>query len=258
MKISLFLFLLLRIAATEIFDDSGNVFVNQNQKELYWQRMNRFRNENESISEGSVVFLGNSIIEAYRLDKYFPGIKIYNRGITGDRIGVGREGGVLKRLRESCFRLKPSKIFLMIGINDIGDRYKPVQEIAQGYDLLVKSIFDSLPEVSLFVHSVLPTGGIYSGLNPSIDSLNYFLREIVDSRDREKSIYYIDLHSLFSDSAGNLRRELTIEGLHLKECAYHIWTSAIWDLVYSRQSISIQITIDELDSIFSDTCRSSD
>ncbi|MBN1619584.1 hypothetical protein JW890_02570 [candidate division WOR-3 bacterium] len=259
MKISPFVFLIFFTSLfSDVTDDSGNVFVNQNQRDLFWQRIIRFRSENDSVSQGGVVFLGNSIIEAYNLKKHFPGVTSYNRGITGDRIGIDRDGGVLKRLRESCFKLKPSKIFLMIGINDIGDRNRSATEIAGGYKLLVKTIYDSMPGVSLFVHSVLPTGGVYSRLNPSIDSLNLLLKELVDSLDAEKPIYYIDLHKIFTDTTGKIRRDLTIEGLHLKECAYDVWTSVIWDLVYSGQTISIQITLSEPDSLPSDTTGSSD
>lgn len=259
LKISLiFILVFLRASISDISDDSGNVFVNQNQKNLFWQRIIRFRSENDSVSQGGIVFLGNSIIEAYQVNRYFPGVAVYNRGITGDRIGIGREGGILKRLRESCFKLKPSKIFMMIGINDIGDRYKSVAEIADGYRLLVKTIYDSLPDVTLFVHSILPTGGVYSRLNPAIDSLNGLLKEIVDSLDSEKSVYYIDLHGIFADSTGKIKRELTVEGLHLKECAYELWTSVIWDLVYSGQCISINITLDESDPLSADSFQSSD
>ena len=64
-----------------------------------------------------MVFLGNSIIEGFDLGFYFPDHQTINRGIVGDHLD-----GLIERLDNSAVALKPEKLFLMIGINDIGDQ----------------------------------------------------------------------------------------------------------------------------------------
>jgi len=240
--INTILILLLFSVINDVQDDSGNYFVNESQRQMFWQKMNSFNNDQD---KSGIVFIGNSLIEAFQLHEFFPGLDIKNRGITGDRIGIDKDGGILKRLNLSCYRLNPKKIFLMIGINDIGDRRRPVNELYSGYREIVKNIYDSLPSVSLFIHSILPTSGVYSRLNPTIDSFNELLISMVDSLENDYNILYIDLHSLFSDEEGKLRRELTIEGLHLKDATYQIWADAIWDLVYLGENLQIPVTFED-------------
>lgn len=236
------IFLLGGLFLGDVSDSSGNQFVNQQQRQFYLQKVYQFRRENEDIAPGGVVFIGNSIIEAFDLEQYFPGVYAVNRGITGDRIGLGTDGGILKRMNESCYALKPSKVFIMVGINDLGDRRRAVEELGEGYGKIVKCILDSFPDIEIYVHSILPTGGVYSRLNPAIDSLNTILQNLCDSLYLQHyQIKYIDLHQQFSNEQGKIKPELTIEGLHLKNIAYQLWADYIFNYVYSGQCYQIPI-----------------
>ena len=57
-----------------------------------------------------------SIAQRFDLEVFFPHWPGINRGISGDHID-----GVIERLSNSAIELKPEKIFLLIGINDVGD-----------------------------------------------------------------------------------------------------------------------------------------
>ena len=63
---------------------------------------------------GGIVFLGDSITEFLNVDEFLPSYHIIKRGIAGDTTS-----GVLRRLGE-VIALKPRKLFLLIGTNDIG------------------------------------------------------------------------------------------------------------------------------------------
>lgn len=60
-----------------------------------------------------IVFLGDSITEKIDWKELFSKNNILNRGIGSDTIS-----GLINRT-DSIVKLKPSKVFLMIGINDI-------------------------------------------------------------------------------------------------------------------------------------------
>ncbi len=231
--VCLFSFILIFINFFSVIEDEyGNQFFCQEQCDIYYGRIEVFLAENCSITPGGIVFIGNSIIQGFPLDKYFPEANVYNRGIVADKIGIGNDAGVLKRLRESCYDLQPSIVFIMIGINDVADGRRSAKTIAQGVEQIVKNIFDKYPMSEIYVHSILPIQGNLSRLNPSIDSVNTYLQEMVDMISVLYFIRFIDLHMLFADDYGRLFEELTWDGIHLNSKGYDIWAEFISTLIY--------------------------
>jgi lysophospholipase L1-like esterase len=66
----------------------------------------------------SIVFLGDSITEAFPFDVLLKDYQIVNKGVSGDRTDV-----VLARLDKDVIQLKPSAVFVLVGINDIASFY---------------------------------------------------------------------------------------------------------------------------------------
>ena len=94
-----------------------------------------FSLENANYSKGQIIFIGDSITDGYPLDSYYGdlNLKTYNRGIGGDRTS-----GVYRRLKVSLYDLKPTKVILMIGINDINSG-ETNDEIIANYSQITKS-----------------------------------------------------------------------------------------------------------------------
>ena len=82
----------------------------------YEKKCNVYEIENANFSHGQIVFIGDSITDGCALNDYYKNLPlaVYNRGIGGDTTS-----GVLERLKLSLFDIKPSKIVMLIGINDI-------------------------------------------------------------------------------------------------------------------------------------------
>ena len=70
----------------------------------------------------ALVFLGDSITQGWGDDigGKFPGVKVANRGISGDT-----SRGVLIRLKEDVLDLHPSGVVLLIGTNDLEEGADP-------------------------------------------------------------------------------------------------------------------------------------
>ena len=70
----------------------------------------------------AVVFLGDSITQEWGdgLNAAFPGVKLVNRGISGDTTR-----GVLIRLEEDVLALRPAAVVLLIGTNDLEEGAPP-------------------------------------------------------------------------------------------------------------------------------------
>src|SRR5690606_19998654 len=79
---------------------------------VYYPMLESF--EYHRIHEGDVVFIGNSITFWADWPVLLNDCDVKNRGIPGDN-----SFGLKERLYEIT-RAKPAKIFIMIGINDLG------------------------------------------------------------------------------------------------------------------------------------------
>jgi len=188
----------------------------------YYNRVDQFKKENASLK--NIVLLGDSLTEGFDVKKYFPDHRVLNRGIVADHVGTG-ERGVLKRLDSSVFDCNPSHVFLLIGVNDLGDDNSPeaVLKISECYKKICEKILKKEPEVKLVLQACLPTGRKYARLNDSITELNKNIKKIAG----ELGLEYIDLHKLMRDENGELKEEYTREGLHLKPEAYEVWRKAL-------------------------------
>lgn len=196
-------------------------------KKHYDERIATFEKENQSLK--NIVFLGDSLTEGFDLKQYFPGMRTLNRGIVADHIGVQGKRGVLQRLDVSVFDCNPSIVFLMIGVNDLADEDHDFTQLVAGYREIIQKIKNRMPDVSIVMQSCLPTRGKYQRLNPLILQFNEKIKKIA----QEHACTYLDLHPLFGNEKGELREELTRDGVHLTKKGYDIWASAVKKLLSS-------------------------
>ena len=180
----------------------------------------------QSVSGRPVVLLGDSLTEGFDAAKYFPGHPVFNRGISSDVIGnglaPGDNRGVLQRLDCSVFPCPAADVFILIGINDLGDGHR-LDLMEQGYRELLQRLHTVAPGARLHVESLLPTRVPYARHNENIRLFNERLRHLAVEFHAD----YLDLHALLVDDHGQLKAECTREGLHLNDRGYQIWQSAI-------------------------------
>ena len=180
------------------------------------QRLAQFAKE--PIVTGRIIFLGNSITEMGDWKKLLNDSTVINRGIGGDITY-----GVLKRLKDITDRY-PSKVFILLGINDIGKDIPDVV-IASNYLKIVNEIHDKCPKTIIYVQSVLPINPGLPHFPQHYDKQEHILtlNKLLALHAKEGNYTYIDIFHLFADADGNLISQYTYEGLHLKPPAYPIW-----------------------------------
>jgi len=181
---------------------------------------NAFIELNKCSKPGGIVFLGDSITDFFRLNEFFHGVYVINRGIGGDTTD-----GVLKRLSESVFELSPSKVFILIGTNDIGEN-RSESHIIRNIAEIIDRIRERCPKAKIYLQSIYPVSNakdkkinkyiVGRRNNEKIRRVNEGLKRLAE----EKGIEYIDVHSHLTDDKGNLRLEYTVEGLHLTVSGY--------------------------------------
>lgn len=176
-----------------------------------------------TITEGSIVFLGDSIIDGASWAELFQSTEYVNRGIPGDN-----SKGVLNRL-DDIVESHPSKVFAMIGVNDLhadGD----YEELLRNYKAIIDRIKNESPETEIYVHSILPyypekyeLANTTKMSNELIETTNIELKKLSE----EKGTNFIDLFSSLASDSKELNPDYTYDGLHLNGEAYMIWKNEL-------------------------------
>ena len=184
--------------------------------EFYYQRESLF---NElPVDSTNIVMLGNSLTNGAEWHELFANPKVINRGITGDTAQ-----GILDRM-EPIISGNPAKIFLLTGANDIS-HHLTADSISTAIVELVQYIRRNTPDTKVYVQSVLPINNEFGryknmiGKEPVVSDVNKMLQEKLKDYD----VVWLNVNPLFADENGNLRKDLTNDGLHLLGPAYIMW-----------------------------------
>ena len=183
------------------------------------RRLSQF--SNLPISSDSVVFLGDSLIDEGRWEELFPGHKTLNRGVLADSTEH-----VLARL-DQITKGKPSKIFLMVGTNDLKSGTKK-KAILTNYRKILDSIKTQSKDTKVFVHSLLPRKAKFRG---RIENINGNLRELAN----QFGFTFIDLYPAFLDGDGSIKDAYSNDDLHLLGGGYLKWKELIEKYVISEK-----------------------
>lgn len=187
---------------------------------FYHQRASLF--DALGVDSTSVVFFGNSITNGCEWSELLGMPNAVNRGISGDIVQ-----GLIDRT-EAVTKGQPAKIFIMIGVNDLSHHVAP-DSISRATEILIDKIQAQSPRTEIYLQSMLPFNmnfGMYKGLIGHEKDV-VIGNELNKAMAARKGITYIDLYSLMVGEDGNLRPELTNDGLHLLAPAYLIWRDAL-------------------------------
>ena len=197
----------------------------------YDQKCDMFALENMNFSHGQIAFIGDSLTDGCALDHYYTDLPLaaYNRGIGGDTTA-----GVLERLKVSLFDIKPSKIVLLIGGNDVNGRRENA-DILKNYEEILKEISLNLPDTQVFCISILPMNKVvenYASIDvdrsmAAVKVLNPEIKSLAEKYGYE----FVDLFSDFADSDGYLQIDLTPDGIHLNHEGYLKYSKIIEPLL---------------------------
>jgi lysophospholipase L1-like esterase len=179
------------------------------------RRLSQF--EALSATHAAVVFVGDSITEGGLWSEWLPGVDVINRGISGNTTQ-----DILDRMPH-IVSVRPDKLFLMIGVNDLNKRLGAAVAL-RNYIALFDLIDAQLPNTEVYIQSVLPVNAVWPLIdNTHIPTLNAALARHAD----ERGYRYIDLHSVFADAEGALKPDLSNDGIHLLAPGYRLWRSQI-------------------------------
>ena len=183
------------------------------------------------------MFAGDSITENYKVGEFYAdytartGQLIYNRGIGGDT-----SGELLARW-DDVLALRPSRLVLLIGTNDLARGIAPEVVAGNVRDMVVRARA-AAPDAVIVLQAVYPINpGLTSGIgrlvlkgrkNPeTIAALNDLLRRVAQDHD----VRWLDLTPDLADATGALNPAYSYDGLHLNTAGYEVVTPRVLPLL---------------------------
>jgi lysophospholipase L1-like esterase len=170
--------------------------------------------------QGAVVFLGDSITQqwGWGLNAVFPGVKIANRGISGDTTR-----GLLIRLKEDVLDLNPRAVVLLIGTNDLEEKATP-ETIDSDFRLLVATLKAHNPKMPIIACLVMPSSTAMRRPAEEIKKINALRLAAIKG---DPQVIPLDTWTLFADPAGEPIQDEFPDLLHPNDYGYVKFAAAL-------------------------------
>ncbi len=160
--------------------------------------------------KGKATFLAKESISVYtmydrKLDFHTPGEQ--DQSLT-----------VLEALMTKQYR----KVYLSVGVNELG--IPDTAEFYQRYREAVAVIRQLQPDAIIYIEGIMHVTESKARSDDAFNNVNIVQRNTaIATLANGHDIFYIDMNSAVCDENGNLRTELTADGVHLKGSAYSLW-----------------------------------
>ena len=130
--------------------------------------------------------------------------------------------GTSKSLWEVLEEKQYAKIYIMVGINEIGIGNS--EYFKDAYSQVVDRIREAEPHALVFINSIMHVSksksdndGLYN--NSNINARNDAIASLAD----DINIFYLNINEAVDDENGALRADLTFDDIHLRGSSYEPW-----------------------------------
>lgn len=168
----------------------------------------------------AVVFLGDSITQGWGDDLHgsFPGMKVANRGISGDTTR-----GMLIRLEKDVLTLNPACVVMLMGTNDLEENAEP-QVISDNVRLIIDKLKRHNAEMPIVLCQVFPSSESKKRPADKIKQINQLTARAVKG---DPQITVLDTWTLFANEMGDAKAEEMPDLLHPNEVGYAKWAGGL-------------------------------
>jgi lysophospholipase L1-like esterase len=185
-----------------------------------WRERRSAWAKNREQDRNAVVFLGDSITQGWGggLGAAFPGVKVANRGISGDTTR-----GVLIRLQDDVLALDPAAVVLLIGTNDLEEKATP-ETITGNLKLILAAMKRHDPKMPVILCQVFPSSASMRRPADQIRAINALYLAAVKN---DPQVIVLDTWTLFADANGDAPKAEFPDLLHPNEAGYAKWAAAL-------------------------------
>jgi lysophospholipase L1-like esterase len=194
-----------------------------------WAYLDKFKEENYKITslpfeEKRIVFFGDSITAGWKTHdpEFFGNKKHINRGINGQTTSQ-----MLLRFRPDVIELKPEKVIILAGTNDIAGNSGPTSLQTILGNLISMCELAKANNIKPILCSILPAFDYpwRKGMKPAekIKTLNTLILQYATVNN----ISYIDYYSVMVDEQKGLKLIYSDDGVHPNQNGYIIMKSIV-------------------------------
>ena len=182
----------------------------------------------EKVVDNNYLFLGDSITEQYDLKEYYEDYPVVNSGVSGDYTS-----SIVKDMKKRVYDYNPSKVFLLIGINDLR-KGNDVSKIVSNTKEIIELIKENRPYSEIYLESIYPINKTDDDkISDSVRDIEFDNEKIIEVNDllkdlaKDEKITYVDLYNKLIDDDGNLNISYTKDGLHISSEGYECITKEL-------------------------------
>ncbi len=193
-------------------------------------KLERYRILNQNVKKGEILFTGSSLMEQFPVNELLMtnGMDqvIYNRGIGGFTTT-----DMLQHMGGVGFGTEPSRIFINIGTNDIGSPEYQLEALLERYEEIIVRIQERLPEAEINMMAYYPVNetdkipegewGKTAFVTRTNENLN-IANAAIENLAAKKGCRFINVNEGLADERGKLKKEYTIEGIHMYANGYQV------------------------------------
>jgi len=181
----------------------------------------RYQKQNQEIFSKNVapnsVLMGDSITEGwFSTDPgFFTKNNFVGRGISGQVTSQ-----MLLRFREDVIKLKPKRVIILAGTNDIAENQGPISLDKVFGNIVSMAELAKANNIKVVLCSVLPAYDFpwKKDMQPAdkVIALNKMIKDYA----QKNHITYVDYHSVLKDEKNGLPKEIAEDGIHPNKLGY--------------------------------------
>ena len=222
---------LYRAVKEELMRETGEQMMARMKNEQQ-MKVKNYRTLNQMAEPGGILFTGSSLMEQFPVVEMavsagVPG-RVYNRGIGGTTTD-----DFLREIDTVLLDLKPAKVFINIGTNDMTDRVygdRWMDHLEENYEAILKTAKEKIPETDIYCMAYYPT-------NQHLPEQNEWQYQMLKDRTKENiaacnarvralaekyGYHYINVNDGLYDAQGEQKTEYAIDGVHMIAEGYKV------------------------------------
>ncbi len=175
----------------------------------------------------NIVFLGDSITDWYPIEEIYGDLPIVRSGIAGYETE-----DIISKLETMVYRYNPTKIFILIGTNDLKRDEDATEKTANNMKKIINEIHKKRKNAKIYLQSIYPVNrnlwAPEERYNSEITEVNNIMKEYC----KENNVTYIDMYNELADENGNFDEKYTDDGLHPNDLGYARISLVLSEYIY--------------------------
>lgn len=181
----------------------------------------RYEKQNQEIFSKNItpnsVLMGDSITEGWFATdpEFFTKNNFVGRGISGQVTSQ-----MLLRFREDVIKLKPKRVIILAGTNDIAENQGPISLDKVFGNIVSMAELAKANNIKVVLCSVLPAYDFpwRKDMQPAdkVIALNKMIKDYA----LKNKIIYVDYHSVLKDEKNGLPKDIAEDGIHPTKLGY--------------------------------------